>query len=268
VFSCVCALAPHFAFAQAPAFTSMDRQDEQSRIGIEASYLFDRFSAADVIVRSDLHGQYFDASSRVGAYVALPAAFEHVNLPTAPSTIAIGDAELGGIYAPRLRAPDASLILHAGITLPIASASLNRESANGLAAFTRIDDVYLAIPHGLSGRVGVSPIVRRGVMFARLDLGVDANSDNRYGTSISPGYRINAGVGVDAGQLAVMAESVNVYDTVRIFGEPARWLDLGALSVRFRGKLQPYAAIQLPIDNDAAGAMRAAVTLGIDGVLP
>jgi hypothetical protein len=44
----------------------------------------------------------------------------------------------------------------------------------------RVEDFALEIMQGTTLRFGVSPIVRSGRTFARLDLGIDVNTSNRY----------------------------------------------------------------------------------------
>jgi hypothetical protein len=78
----------------------------------------------------------------------------------------------------------------------------------------------------------------------------------------------NAGVGVDlGGGLDIMGEVVNLYDigdTDSMTG--TSWIDAAALSLRLHsGSLQPYAALVLPLDDDASSLMTAALTIGIEG---
>ncbi|HTR53005.1 MAG TPA: hypothetical protein VMJ10_20060 [Kofleriaceae bacterium] len=254
-----------------PGFVTMDRFDASTRFGAELSYLFpDHISGDLTAARADLHGQYVDPRSGLGVYGALPMAYVSASAPGSPSMsyTAIGDLELGGLYLPRMMTPNVALVLRAGIALPTGASGMNEELSNTLGAFTRLDDLYLSIGGGLSGRFSGSLLVRQGQLFARIDGGIDANKSNSNQGNIDAVAHFNAGAGIDVGQLAVMGEFVNLYDvgsTSNASG--SSWIDAAALSIRFHsGQLQPYAAFVIPLDDDANALMSYALTVGIEGV--
>ena len=253
-----------------PGFVTMDRFDASTRFGIEASYLFPDHIAGDITsVRADLHGQYVDPHSGLGVYGALPLSYVDASQTGEPSMSynAIGDLELGGVLMPRMTTPDVALVLRAGVTLPTGASGMNEEASNEVAAFTRLNDFYLALGGGLSGRFSGSLLARQGQFFARFDAGIDVNKSNSAHTNVDAFAHFNAGAGFDLGQVALMGELVNLYDvgnTDTTTG--SSWLDTAALSIRFRsGQIQPYAAFVIPLDDDANALMSYAVTVGVEG---
>jgi hypothetical protein len=259
------------AFAQSaatsPGFVAMDRFDASSRAGAEMSYMFANTTGTTSVtaMRFDGHGQYVDPVSGFGGYLQLPISYVSGG---GQSDTGVGDLEVGGIFVPRLSTRNTALVLHAGLTLPTGSTSNGGEGANLVGTFTRLDDFYDAIPKGVSLRIGVSPIVRSGNVFARLDLGFDSNISAT--TNVESVLRINAGGGVDLGNVAVMAELVNLHSNRNTNGGSTgdQWINEAAVSARFRsGNVQPYLALVLPLDHDSHLIIDAVLTVGFEASL-
>lgn len=242
-------------------FVTLDRQDDSSRAGIEASRVFFQPSGPgeSYALRFDAHGQWFDPDHGAGAYVTIPVAYRD-----ATATTAVGDAEAGGMLVEHLGGRNV-VVLHAGITLPTQSASSDARQASEDAAYARISDYYLTIPGGLSLRVGVSPIIRDGIVFARADVAVDTVGTSDAVSSVPTLLRLDAGVGVDLGAAAVTVESANLLGISS--GGEVGGAHTGAVAARFdAGSVQVYGAYVLllgstDIANDA-------VTVGIEARLP
>jgi hypothetical protein len=251
-----------------PGFVTIDRQDAGNRAGAEVSDLIPNNSGTNSFtsLRFDFHGQYVDPGSGAGGYVAMPISYVS---GTGNSATGIGDFEVGGIYVPKLSTPNTGLILHAGLTLPTGSTDTNPGLANVEGIFHRITDFYLAIPNGLSVRVGVSPVVRSGQLFARADIGFDGNISANRNADVTNLLRVNAGVGFDAGQFAVMAESSNIYatkDSGTTTG--SSWINTGAVSARVAaGAIQPFGALVFPLDHDSHQVMDLVIVVGLDAAL-
>jgi hypothetical protein len=250
----------------------LDRFDASSKFGGELSYLFPNHTTGSVTaLRAELHGQYVDPASGFGAYAQLPVGYvRESDMGMTQSGTGLGDLELGGLYVPHVANPDLAIVLRAGITLPSGSTGSDAETANLAAAFTRLNDYYLAVPGGLSGRFSGSLLARSGKLFVRADLGLDANKSADGNANVDAVVHLNAGVGADlGGGLDIMGEVVNLYDT----GDNGNtsgssWINAAAVSMRlYTGTVQPYAALVLPLDDDASSLMTAALTVGLEGTL-
>lgn len=268
-----------------PGFVTIDRQDAQSRVGVEASYLFYNTNNSNSVtpLRFNGYGQYVDAASGFGGYASLPISYINVSPPMGMSQSAdgLGDLEVGGIWVPHISTPGVGVILHAGVTLPTGSSGKNTgdgAAANILVGLSRLDDYYLVIPKGVSLRLGVSPVFRSGQFFARADFAIDANMSDEDsgmtgGKSADTILRVNLAAGADLGQVAVSAEVTNLYDSSAngtMFGDS--WIDTGAVAARFNsGQVQPYAAIVFPLDHDSYTAFGTkfdtAITVGASGAI-
>jgi hypothetical protein len=241
-------------------------------MGIESSYLLPANVASGESVTAlafNLHAQYVDAHLGVGGYAQLPLSYvDDSQGGQSNSNSGVGDIELGGIYAPPTGGSPVSIILRAGLVLPTGSTGMGG-AANIVGALSRLTDFYLAIPGGLSGRLSGHVLVRQGAFFARADLGIDANKSANMNADFDSILHANGGVGYEAGQVAVMAESVNMF----VFGNSntdfgSSWINEGAVSARYRaGKVEPYLAVIFPLDHDSNQIINAVVTVGVDGVL-
>ncbi len=262
------------ARADAPSFTIMDRQDDVSRAGTEASYVFPGNTGSTRVFRFDLHGVFLDPDNGIGGYVQVP--FSYVTGvvhggSSSTNASGAGDLELGGIYMATLQ-PNAKLVLHGGLTLPTASND-NGGTANLLASFARLDDFYLVLPRAFSLRLGASPIIESGALFARLDVGLDVNlsadATTPGSTTADTVVRLNAGVGWHQDHVAVSVEVVNLHGAATaIANSNGGWVDVAALSVRLLlGEASPYFAVTFPLDHDSSSGMNAAVTAGVEARL-
>ena len=253
---------PAAALADNPEhFVSLDRQDFESRAGVDISYINPPSGGGGTTALSfDPHAQYLGPSG-LGAYVNAPIAYVSGGGNSATS---LADIDVGGIYTPRLATPGFGLVLHAGITLPTQSNAIDKNEASLIGLTPRLTDFYLVVPGGFSLRIGASPIWRSGQMFARLDLGLDSNLGASNGTKVDNAEHVNFGAGVDFGQAALMGEITNLH----VDGNNSVWVDEGGLSARFiAGTVQLYAAVMFSLDKDAGQLFDQTFTGGLEGRL-
>jgi hypothetical protein len=251
---------------RAPGFVTMLRQDANSRVGADLTYfIFDNESDA-TLLRFDIHGQYVDPVSGAGFYAQVPIAYltgaGNSVSGSGDSETAVGGIELGGIYIPKLSTPGLGLVLRAGLTLP--NAPDDDAGLVGLfATFMRPIDVYAQFPKSSTLRLGVSPIIRSGQLFARADLGLDINVYTDQGDTLDPGLVVDVGVGVDLGGAAIMGEIT----TLAVTGDDGDSLTSAALSVRGTGSVQPYGALLIPVDDDVSDVYDLGLLFGVEGRL-
>ena len=236
-----------------PGFATLDRGDDTSRIGVEASYsFFGDNGGQGGPWRFEGHAQYFSPTSNFGGYVQFPF--------TSYEGTSGGDLELGAVYVPKLRVPGLRVVLREGIALPTAD-----ENWGGLwTAPSRLTDYYLTLPDATSMRFSASVLWRSGIAFARADLGVDLNLAINWpviGGSPEPGFgdpsdtlvRANLGFGVELlNRLSLTAELTTLYDNdIQSSGEfQANLLATGAVAARVRiGSMDVYAALVVPLDD-------------------
>ncbi len=81
--------------------------------------------------------------------------------------------------------------------------------------------------------------------------------------------RVNAGIGGRIGDVLIMGEVVNIYDSGNKGGGfGSSWLDQAAISARFLGgRTHPYAAVVFGIDDQTRNVADVALTLGFDVLL-
>ncbi|HEY1549191.1 MAG TPA: hypothetical protein VGG28_15305 [Kofleriaceae bacterium] len=272
-------LVPAAVYAdEAPGFVTLDRGDATSRVGVEASFELPNSSGltdggGETALRFEVHGQYVDPGLRVGGYAQVPISYvSSGDGGENQSGTGFGDAEIGALYVPRVN-DNFSIVLRAGLALPTASENSNNELASLIGSFSRMTDFYLAIPHGTSLRLAVSPLWRSGMVFARADVGIDINldDDNNGGPAADKVVRLNGAVGVDLGQFSVSLESVNICDVPangEMISTGEQWINEGAVAGRLRtGNFQPYAAVVFPLDHDSHEFIDASFTLGLDARL-
>ena len=255
-------LVPAIAAADPEHFVTIDRQDDSSRAGAELSYLILAGNNSGTAMRFDVHGQYVDPTSGIGGYVSVP--FGYISGGN-QSDQALGDIEAGAIYAVRMANPNTKLILHGGITLHHRESSVNSAEIGAVTFSSRLSDFYQVIPEGTSLRLGVSPIIHQGQLFARADFGIDANLSDAQSDTENTVLRFQFGAGVDFGQASLMLESTNLYATGKN-GSSGGWINTGALSARFdAGSVYPYGALVLGLDDDVRTIMHEAITVGVEG---
>ena len=253
-----------------PGFVVIDPIDASSQAGIQLAYLGLKglSSTGDLtLLRLEGRARYVDPRTGLGGYVQVPFAYGRASSNgQSDTTTDFGDLEIGGIFAPRLGSPDFGLVVHAGIALP--TGEKNTEALVGtLATAATLSGFYNALPRGTTVKLGVSPMFRSGIVFARLDLGFDGNISADQ-TSAGNGIHYNAGVGVDLGTAAVMLESENL--TVQDQGNNSGGtLNTVAVSVRANaGRVSPCLAVVIPVDDDERQIIDYAVIAGVDFKLP
>ena len=254
--------------AHADDFVTLDRQSPVSSAGIEMGYLFphgDQGSDTPTVLRFDAHGQYVDPHLGLGGYVTAPYTHESDN---GASSGGLGDVEVGGIFAPRMADPRYGIVFHVGLALP-SGATGTDSVANSFASVMRVQDIYLAAPSGTTLRVGMSPIIRTGNVFARFDFGYDHVLSVDGGTvGTHDLVHLDAGLGVDLAGVEIMGEIVNAAVVKGGGGVTGDFIDTGAVSVRLKGgPVHPYAALQVPLDDDAHNVESAALIVGVDALL-
>jgi hypothetical protein len=255
-----------------PGFVVIDKLDASSRAGVQLSYIGLKGDIPDkpTLLRVAAHARYVDKALGLGGYVQVPFAYASA-VGNTSSTTDLGDLEIGGIFAPRLSVPGFGLVLHAGVTLPTGETG-DAALLGTLASFLALPDLYNSLPGGTTIKLGMSPMVHRGVGFARLDLGLDWNLDAKNGR-IGKGIHYNAGVGLDLGQFVVMLESENlsVLDETSATGTTNTGITLNALALSARltnGAVSPYIAVVVPLDSDISDLFTFAATAGAELRIP
>lgn len=251
-----------------PSFVTLDRGDGASRIGIETSLSTTTYASDPVsrstVWRSELYGQYVHASG-LGGYVKLPLSYanhQDDKDKDGEGSLRTHNAEVGALYALRL-APAYGVVAQAGLVLPTLNDDRLFRYRLAFDGSRAADALLSSASKVTAARLSVSPMLRAGGLFARLDLGVDVvisskevESSSRLPTVIA---RAGFGAGHVWGKLAAMAE-LATYNTTRDGS-----LETVALSGRFGvGAYRPYAALILPFDNRQVDL---AVTVGIDSWL-
>jgi hypothetical protein len=119
--------------------------------------------------------------------------------------------------------------------------------------------VYNSLPSTTMLKLGASPVIRSGAVFARLDLGFDWVLDSKS-MAADKVLHFDLGVGADLGLVAVMLESENatLFDRgVRgVMDVPLNRLTLDALAISVRmnrRSLSPYLALIFPVHDHLSG---------------
>ena len=254
--------APAFADVETPGFVTMDRFDASSRAGGELSYLFPARYNSSTALRFDVHGQYVDPASGFGGYLSLPLGVVHDQDETEAT---VGDFEVGAIYAAKIPSPYLSVIARVGIALPTGSTDEKAQTNVVLFESSTLANTYQALPKGTSLRFSVSPIVRVGNVFGRLDLGIDKNLAQDQGDAEDAFFRLDVAIGVDVGPAALMAELVNLDTFSPNQNDRPSWLSQLALATRIHVPgIQPYAALVFPLNDQTRSVVDAALTIGAE----
>jgi hypothetical protein len=253
---------------QLPGFVTIDSFDASSRAGLEVSYVAPNLGSSGVsatVLRSSAHARLVDKASGLGGYARVPWTYEHASLGDRSDTVTdFGDLEVGAIYVPRLPSPHVGLVLHAGITAPTGE-KLPEANLGTAASVTALPEFYNSLPRGTTAKLGVSPTLRSGRVFGRVDLGLDWNLD-AADVAIGKGIHYNAGLGILAGKVAVMVESQNlsILDTTSSSHDRVT-LSSFAVSARVdAGAVTPYAAVVIPMEDDSSDVVDFAITFGVD----
>ena len=248
-------------------FSSLDRADGGTDAGADLAFvLTDDDSVGGFATRLDLHGEYLHPSG-FGGYAALGVSrtFLSADDPGASNFVdaindetALTNLELGGQYRRALGA-GFDLIAHAGIALPTASNDAGF-FANGATQLYRITDLVLAYPETTTLRVGVSPVLHSGAMFARADLGVDIVLDHPDmlaglpAADPDPLVHANLAVGARTGKLSGGLELATIGTTGDADGLGDRFIHTLALGARYDlGRFAPAIAVTTPLDASDRG---------------
>lgn len=250
-----------------PGFVVLDQADASSGAGFQLSYLgFDGdFSDDLTVLRAVVHGRYVSPESGIGGYFRLPVAYARASSAGMSESLTdVGDLELGGIFSPRINQPGTGVILRAGLTLPTGESGEDGRFGFIAGALT-LSDLYNAVPGGTTLKLGLSPMLRSGVLFARFDLGLDWNFDAEENLVFGKLIHFGAGIGADLGATSVMVESENVTMLSDRENVDAATLSALALSARYTvNGVSPYLAVTVPIDEDLTELFDYAVTTGIE----
>ena len=234
---------------------TMDRHTPVSTLDLDFAYVaYDEPANTDVTaVGITIGGQYVTPKG-IGGYLSVPLSYVglQVDLP-APlgvddSELALGNIELGGLYAKYL-ASHAAIVVHGGIALP--TAGDEGVAANQiLASSPRYGDLVQRATNSTWLRLGLSPMGRSGKLFWRADVGLDLALDEDNAATISPVFRVSVGGGIDLRTAHLLAELVTVVVDDGSDDESASTFAIGARFVS--GKLRPGVALIVPIGFDGA----------------
>lgn len=254
----------------AAPFATLDHLDGASVVNLQLTYPATKsttpFVDSNTILAFELDARYVDPASHIGGYLSVP--LDYIGGSSTPigdtkSVTAFGGVELGALYALATSKPGLGVILHAGLVLP--TASKDNALANIVALeIVRPRDLAQGVP-GFSLRLGASPIIRHGAVFARGDLDLDVNLSNSAGDTAKPVLNIGGGVGVQTSAVALTAELGITHSFDDNAGSHSTRVDL-ALAVRLtQGTIHPYVALVLPLDSDSRNLADFAVTGGVAG---
>ncbi|HEX3765168.1 MAG TPA: hypothetical protein VHW23_41010 [Kofleriaceae bacterium] len=249
-------------------FVVIDQADASDAAGLQLSYFNLNTSSPDAptLFRAAAHARFVDPATGLGAYVRLPFAFA-TGTGNTSSVTDLGDLEVGGIFAPRPGDSPVGVILRAGVTLP--TGEKGEAGAIGTVAnLLALPDLYNSLPGATTLKFGVSPVLRSGPVFARLDLGLDWNVDADNAT-IGKALHFNVGVGADVGPGSIMLESENatLFSDSVAGGSASDSVTVDAFAVSGRlnaGRASPYLAWVFPVDKDLRDIFGFMVTAGIE----
>ena len=125
-------------------------------------------------------------------------------------------------------------------------------------------DLYNSLPGGTTLKLGVSPLVRSGPVFARIDLGLDWNLDSKD-LVVGKALHWNLGLGLDVGPGSVMLESENTTLFSDRESVNAATVDAFAISARLDARpASPYLAWVLSLDEDLKDIVGFMITAGVE----
>jgi|GEM_PF-2169394 len=263
--------APVTADKSAPRFSTLDRGSDTSNLGIDASMTF-LDAENNTAMRLDMHGQYVMPTG-IGVYGSLPLSYwsRDTGLPGMgdTSTVALGNLELGGLYNHKIN-DKLSINARAGVWLPTADDSLEGGLTNLANLLPRMTDYYGMAAKTTTVRASASLIGKEGQFFYRADAGLDVPIDKPDNAEFDPLVRLNLGVGVNAGVMALAGEFVTVGTTGDVMDGQDRFIHSAALSATLTSnkKIQPSVSVILPVNGDTTEMFDASVMLGVQGRLP
>lgn len=265
-----------------PQSATMDRQSDRSSVTLDASMTF--WDSIDVLgSQTDifglafiLHGQYMapvgGGAAGAGGYLTVPIGYGSTSTTlgdmelSSDSDTGAGNIELGGVYAQEVGG--GSLIGRAGVALPTASS----DQGPAASAFARITDVVLFPDNTWCLRFSGSFQARSGAAFLRVDAGIDfpfADNDNQTQfNDEDPLVRLNAGGGVVAGGVALMAELATLATTGDVQDGQDRFIHTVAAAVRLLdAPVQPMASVVIPLDDGISDFIDFSVLFGVSAPL-
>jgi len=254
------------------SFATMDRGDASTKLGLNASMTFLDSDQSTSALRFDLHGQYVHKKG-FGVYGSLP--ITHYSADGNPtgggsdfSEMALGNLEVGGIYNHKL-SDKLLLTARGGVMLPTADDDEGVWSnlANVLPRLTDLPSMY---SDTTTLRASASLSGKEGQFFYRADAGFDIPVDTPEMTELDPLMRVNVGVGVNAGPLAIMGEFASVGTTGDVDDGVDRFLHTAAITAAFtkNKQIKPTISVIVPINDDITQMFDASVMLGLQGRLP
>ncbi|HWO20529.1 MAG TPA: hypothetical protein VNO30_17285 [Kofleriaceae bacterium] len=233
---------------------TMDRHTPESKLDVDFAFVkYDEPTATDLTaIGFAISGQYVTPTG-LGGYLSLPLSYMSVEIPLIidDSALALGNVELGGLYA-QYFSRNAAIVLHGGVALPTASDD-DAASFQPLASSPRYGDFVQRVTNSTWVRLGVSPMGRSGRLFWRADVGLDLALDEQENApQYSPIFRINVGGGLDLGSAHLLAELVtSVVNDDDVQDESGTTLALGA---RFHsGNVSPGVGLILPVELNGLG---------------
>lgn len=230
-----------------PQFTTLERADRESRLGVQAGLLlFD--SPEDAIgLRTEVYAQLAGAlrgGGTIGGYVHLPLGFVWFDNDDDDDLSGVGDLELGGYYVMALsRRTD--LTFHLGLSLPTAS-----DDYPGPVALDRNYDVITSFRDTTALNLGVTLRTALGASaFLQADFALDL-AIKQPGENVAF-FHANLGIGAYVGSsIILMGELATAFadddETIGFLGS----LSLG---IRFRGAAHPHIAYTYGFADDDGG---------------
>lgn len=256
-------VAPLPAWAQLPTFSTLDRPDDTSRLGLQLGlHLLDIPRVDAFGIRLEPYGQYVFPRSRFGIYGHLP--ISHLSVDDADDETAIQNLELGGFFL--LGSPGRHVALRGGLSLPTADDDLSGLATNAFTGFERITDLVGIAPDSTWLRLSASPLLAHDRIFFRGDLGFDFKvDDDRGGRDDDLFAHLNAGLGVLLGGWALLFELANQANLDGDGDADDRYLHTLSVGVRSLGQTQAHVGIVLPLDESVRDLVPIIFTLGIQG---
>ncbi len=247
--------APH-AFGAPPTFTTLDRMDTASRLGIQVG-----FHKPDVPVdawglRLETYGQYVFGRGTGGLYGQFPISY--LAIEGADNEVAVQNFELGGFFL--FGSPGRRFVLRGGVSLPTADEDPGGYRANYLTSWERIADYAGIVPDTTWLRVSLSPLVSSGRLLFRGDVGLDLPMASGTG----PLARASGGFGLLMGSWAILLELANTAFLDGIDEGSGGFIHTLSVGARILGSTAVHFGLVLPLDDGVRGDIFI-LSLGVQG---
>jgi len=237
------------ATAAAEDFALLDQQGE-TKLDLAVDYLIIR--GVGQLTRFDPYAAVRFGS--FGIYGKVAAVYE--NDQGGNSDTGLSGLELGGFFHAQ------GFTLRIGMLLPTGTDGVSDNEAPVVSTATsRLGDFALALPGTTALRLGASYEHRQCAIFYRFDVGLDAMIDYQESEALGDEHvHLNAGIGFDAGDLEVTAESLNEFS---FDGKADPFYEVAG-SLRFRASQDAalYLALGVPL-NDIRGQPMWSATVGV-----